>query len=181
MKTKSAFSRLFATAAIGFAIASYGSGSAFAAENSAPQTMRQEWMKRHEEMQAEHLKKMAAHIGITASQDAAWQAYTAVLMTRPTPAAHPDATADAATIARFHADMAAEHAKRLASLADATSKLQASLSVEQRKKFDEIAHHMMAMHEHGRWHHGWHHHHHGDWHHGWHHDSHADHTSAPAN
>ena len=143
--------------------------------------MRQEWMKRHEEMQAEHLKKMATHLGITASQDASWKAYTSVLMARPTPATHPDANADAATIARFHADMAAEHAKRLASLADATSKLQASLSVEQRKKFDEIAHHMMAMHEHGRWHHGWHHHHHGDWHHGWHHDSHADHTSAPAN
>ena len=177
MKTKSAFSRLFATAAIGFAIASYGSGSAFAAENSAPQTMRQEWMKRHEEMQAEHLKKMATHLGITASQDASWKAYTSVLMARPTPATHPDANADAATIARFHADMAAEHAKRLASLADATSKLQASLSVEQRKKFDEIAHHMMAMHEHRRWHHGWHHHHHRDWHQ----DSHADHPSTPAN
>ncbi|MFZ6849917.1 Spy/CpxP family protein refolding chaperone [Undibacterium sp. RuRC25W] len=162
MTSKTIISRLLATIAMSFAITSGTVGNAFAADSS-PQPMQQEWMKHHQEMRAEHLKKLATHLGITAAQDKAWQDYTAVLTATPTQMKHPDVNADAASIARFHADLAAEHAKRLATLADATSQLQASLTPEQRKKFDDIAHHMMAMHQQHH-HHGWHHteQHHGN-------------------
>ena len=50
----------------------------------------------------------------------------------------PEGNADAASIVRFRADMVAARAKKLGQVADATVKLQAALTPEQRKTFDQI-------------------------------------------
>ena len=84
-------------------------------------------------MQA-RLDKMAQRLEIKASQQDAWQAYTKVHKDmfdgsmKPAPK-----DADAATIARHRADMAAKMATKLATLADATAKLQGALTPEQTK------------------------------------------------
>ena len=194
MKTSSLLSRLLATAAIGVALASGCATPTFAADIN-PAQMKQEWVKHHQDMRAEHFKKAATHLGITPAQEKEWQAFTDALNTMSPQLKHPEANADAASIARFHADMAAEHAKKLNAIADATSKLQASLTPEQRKTFNEMAHRFSHRHQHGR-HHHWHHHgHHGHDHHNgwghdgqwqhsdgkeWHRDGHGDHQEAPA-
>lgn len=80
------------------------------------------------------LDKMAERLEIKASQQDAWQAYVKVhkemFDARPTP---PAKDADAATIARQRADMAAHMAAKLATLAEATAKLQSVLTPEQAK------------------------------------------------
>jgi len=176
MKIYSIISRMFATAAIGFSLASGCAYAATTADNNTDQAkqewvkrheeMKQEWTKRREEMRAEHMKRFATRLGITAAQEKDWQAFTTVLNAMPSQIKHPDANADAATIARFEADMAAEHAKKLGAMADATSKLQAILTPEQRKTFDEMAHSAMRRNHHSRHHHFWHH----ASQHGWHHE-----------
>jgi hypothetical protein len=105
--------------------------------------------------------RIAERLEIKPSQQAAFQAYTTALQSAFTPPAnHPDYKSDAAGIARMNADKAAEHAKRLAAIADATARFQEVLSPEQRKTFDQMAaafmHHHHGMHpgfghEHGGW------------------------------
>jgi hypothetical protein len=88
-----------------------------------------------------HLDRQAAMLEIKASQQPAWDAYAAAklaLMTgfdnaKPLP---PDA--DAAAIARRRADRAETVAQDLGKLADATAKLQSTLTDDQRKVLDRM-------------------------------------------
>ena len=96
-----------------------------------------------ERMQArmsERLDRLAARLEIKASQQGAWDAYRAarasILEARPQ---RPARDADAATWARFRAEMAQRRAQYLAAMADATQKLQEALEPPQRKVLDEIA------------------------------------------
>ena len=160
--------RLCAASAIGFVLAG-AAGSTLAADNMG-QPQKQEWMQRAKEMHEKHLQMMAKHLNIQPAQEGAWKGFTDALggMRPAGGMQHPDKNADAATIARFGADMAAEHAKKMATLADATAKLQAVLTPEQRKTFDMMAHRAMMKRMHARFHHHghrWHHGHRagGDW------------------
>ncbi len=121
--------------------------------------MRQDMEKRRQEFFKHLSDRMADRLEIKASQQSAWQAYITALQTAMTPPAHhPEFKSDAAGIARLNADMAAEHAKRLASIADATAKFQEVLTPDQRKTFDQMA---AAFAHHGHGHgfgghgHGW--------------------------
>lgn len=94
------------------------------------------------------LDELAARLQIKASQEPAWQAFSAAfrdLMTthfaQREQALAGAADADAATLARKHADWAADHAQKLARLADATAKLQQSLDADQRLVLNEVARH----------------------------------------
>ncbi len=114
------------------------------------------------------LDELAARLQIKASQEQAWQAFstayrdlvTAHLAQREqTLAGAPDM--DAAALARKHADWAADHAQKLARLADATAKLQQALEADQRLVLNEVARHFVQerlafgrMHEHHFAHHG---------------------------
>ena len=131
-------------------------------------------MEKHRQEFFRHMSdRVADRLEIKPSQQAAFQAYTAALQTALTPPAkHPEFKSDAAGIARMNADMAAEHAKRLAAIADATAKFQEVLTPDQRKTFDQMA--AAFMHHHGM-HHGFGGHDHGwgrdgeheDGHRGW--------------
>ena len=93
-----------------------------------------------------HLDKEAAMLEIKASQQSAWDAYAAAKLDLMSAFDHakPAADADAATLARQHADRATAMAAKLTALADATDKLQAVLGDDQRKVFNRMAH----MHRH---------------------------------
>ena len=56
----------------------------------------------------------------------------------------PPKDADAATLARHRADMAAQMATKLATLADATAKLQGALTPEQAKTLADMTRHPMG-------------------------------------
>lgn len=88
----------------------------------------------------ERVAKMAARLEIKASQQGAWGDYVKAREAMwANPPARPAADADAATIARSRADFAADMARKLSVVSDATAKLQAVLAPEQRKVFDEMA------------------------------------------
>jgi hypothetical protein len=107
----------------------------------------------------ERIARMASRLEIKASQQAAWGDYVkareSVMANRP---ARPARDADAATIARARADFAADRARKAAVISDATAKLQAVLTADQRKVFDEMARRGgkrgMRGHHGGRGHHG---------------------------
>jgi hypothetical protein len=86
------------------------------------------------------IAKMASRLEIKASQQAAWGDYVKAREAKwANLPARPARDADAATIARSRADFAADMARKLAVVSDATAKLQAVLTPEQRKVFDEMA------------------------------------------
>lgn len=102
-------------------------------------TERQERFRAH--VQA-RLQRMAERLEITPGQQSAWDAYTKTVEdTLQTKRARPPANADAASLLRFRAEMAADHAQRLTQLADATAALQDVLTPEQRQTLDEMARH----------------------------------------
>jgi len=94
--------------------------------------------KMSERMQA-RLDEMAKRLHIEPSQQDAWNAYTKTVRSmfdmKPE---RPAADADAATIVRFRANMAAMHAQKLSQLADATVKLQDALNPAQRKMLNDM-------------------------------------------
>ncbi len=115
------------------------------AQQTPPAGDRTAMHERHsaEHMQAkmkERIAKMASRLEIKASQQAAWGDYVkareGMMANRP---ARPARDADAATIARARADHVADMGRKLAVVADATGRLQAVLTPEQRKVFDEMA------------------------------------------
>ena len=115
---------------------------ASAAAPDANEQIKQEWVRHRQQQVRLRLAKMAERLEIKASQQAAWQAYaSAYETTMPRPAAKPDANADAASITRMRADRAADHARKLAQIADATARLQQVLTPEQRKTLDQMAQH----------------------------------------
>ncbi|HEX7645506.1 MAG TPA: Spy/CpxP family protein refolding chaperone [Burkholderiaceae bacterium] len=133
------------------------SGAAFAASAAADTTAqagqtasaeRKAEMEKHRQEFFKHMSdRMANRLEIKSSQQAAFQTYAAALQTAMTPpASRPEYGSDAAGIVRMHADMAAERAKRLAAVADATAKFQDVLSPDQRKTFDQMAAAFMRRH-----------------------------------
>lgn len=112
--------------------------STLLAETATP---RGEWRahpeKMHELVKA-RLDKLANRLEIKASQRPAWEAFAkAVEALADRPLKHPDEDADAPAIAHFRADMVADMAKRLSAIADATDKLAAVLSADQRRVLNE--------------------------------------------
>jgi len=105
------------------------------APGAARMEHRQQWIH-------ERLERAANRLEIKASQQDAWQAFAQSVEAFATPpaATPPGRDADAAAIARFRADRAAEAARKLSVVADATSRLQGVLTPDQRKVFDEMAH-----------------------------------------
>ena len=101
--------------------------------------IRQDREKRQEEFFQRMTERMADRMEIKASQQSAWQAYAKILeSTFAHPAQRPEYKTDAVSISRMYADMAAERAKKLAVIADATVKFQEVLTLDQRKTFDQM-------------------------------------------
>lgn len=94
----------------------------------------------HVPMQA-HLEKEAQRLGITAAQQPQWDAYAKAVESPMGDMQRLPPDADAATIARHHADMAAGAAAKLARIADATTALQATLSPAQRTMLAHMVRH----------------------------------------
>jgi cell pole-organizing protein PopZ len=144
--------RMLAALAIG---ATLMSGLALPASAAAPSPSaadqgRQEWIRHRQQQLKVRLAKMAERLEIKSSQQAAWQIYASAyeaMMERP--AGKPETNTDAASLARMRADGAAEHARRLAQIADATARLQQVLTPDQRKTLDQMAQHF-SRHGH-RW------------------------------
>lgn len=88
----------------------------------------------------ERIAKMASRLEIKASQQGPWGEYVkareGLMANMP---ARPARDADAATVAKARAASAAEMARKLAVVSDATASLQAVLTADQRKVFDEMA------------------------------------------
>ncbi|MGA7751160.1 MAG: hypothetical protein WCA63_13575, partial [Gallionella sp.] len=113
------------------------------------------------------LDKLAGRLEIKASQQATWEAYAkSVEMLAEGHAKKPNEDADAATISRYRADKAAEFAKKLATIADATAKLQAVLTEDQKTIFNQALRRFSHRH-HGHMHRGWGHENHEQGHGGW--------------
>jgi protein CpxP len=111
--------------------------SAPAAQDNA--SARQARIQQH--LQA-RLQRMAEHLQITPAQQTAWTMYaTSVQSLIGANPARPAPEADAASIARFRAELAAERAQKLSQLADATATLQQALDPQQQKTLDEIVRH----------------------------------------
>lgn len=107
--------------------------------------MTPEMQERMQSRMQAHLDKMANRLEIKASQQDAWQAYAKVHKEMFDGSIKPVAKdADAATIARYRADMAAQMAKKLDTLADATAKLQSALTPEQAKTLADMTRHPMG-------------------------------------
>jgi len=110
---------------------------------------RHQWQQRilspqeHVQWVKAHLEKDALMLEIKASQESVWDAYAAAALDLATnygiPVALP-ATPDAAATMHLYADQTAALAQRIGKLADATDKLQAVLSDDQRKILDRIVH-----------------------------------------
>ena len=143
---RSKITRAIATAFLGTALVasalpalSQTSGPGARAGHQWTEADRAQMRSRIEARMNERLDRMAKRLEIQPSQEGAWTAYRQVrtsflgnLPQRPGP------DADAATIMRFRAEMAQRRAQHMASLADATAKLQDALDANQRKLLDEI-------------------------------------------
>jgi hypothetical protein len=163
-RTRGAIRALAGAALSACLVASIGLVSSSAAEpaaephDGAPVTHGlHDAMVRHWEQHVQgHLDKLAERLEIKASQETAWQKFSAAF--RDTMQMHAmmghagigdpgkDADADAASLARQQADRASERAQKLAQLADATAALQQALSAEQRLVFNEAARHFAREH-----------------------------------
>jgi cell pole-organizing protein PopZ len=145
--------RLLAAIAVSATLMTGFTSSVLANPDAPPFTeaQKQEWAKHRQEHIKARLAKMAQRLEIKTSQQNAWQAYVQTIETIGTTAWKKPGTGtpDAATIARHRADMASEHARKAAQIADATAKLQEVLSPEQRKTFDQIV--MHAQHRGHHW------------------------------
>ena len=90
----------------------------------------------------ERLNRMAERLQITPAQQDAWAAYAGTVQRLAgTKLARPAPQADAASVARLRAELAAERAQKLAQLADATAALQQSLDPEQQQALGKIVRH----------------------------------------
>ncbi|MFL6711945.1 MAG: Spy/CpxP family protein refolding chaperone [Sulfurifustis sp.] len=103
------------------------------------------------------LDEFAKRLEITPAQQPAWDTYVKTVQNLiPANPQTPPADADAATLLRFRAQRASEHAQKLTQLADATSTLEQTLTPEQRKVLDDTVRHsgFMGGREGMRSHHG---------------------------
>jgi len=124
-------------------------GSTWAADAGPDRSTQR--VQHHQAWVRARLDRDANRLEIKASQQSAWQQYANARMAfAERPSSKLAHGADAATIAKTHAQRAAEIAQKLAVLSDATSGLQVVLSPEQRVTLDQIARH----HHHRHAHHG---------------------------
>ncbi|MEJ1958587.1 MAG: Spy/CpxP family protein refolding chaperone [Nitrosomonadales bacterium] len=112
--------------------------------------------KMHDRLKA-GLDRLAGRLEIKSSQQAAWEEFAkSVEPLADRSFKKPADDADAATIARNQADRATEFAKKLARVADATAKLQAVLTDDQRKILNQVSRHFLHRNHCGnRNSHGW--------------------------
>lgn len=124
--------------------------SAFAAdtEPSAPHDvhkMEHDWARHRQEWMKKRLDKAAERLAIQPSQQEAWQAYVNAVESpvghAGKPAEESTDAADATSIARHRADVAAMYAARMMDVADATASLQSVLTPEQQQKFNRMVAH----------------------------------------
>ncbi|MCC7462528.1 MAG: hypothetical protein IT480_08725 [Gammaproteobacteria bacterium] len=97
--------------------------------------------QRHQQRVQRRLDAAAARLEIKASQQSAWQGYSAAVKDLADAESLPPraaADADAATIARQRAERASTHARKLAALAEATGTLQAALTAGQQQVLTEL-------------------------------------------
>ncbi|MBI4989384.1 MAG: Spy/CpxP family protein refolding chaperone [Rhodocyclales bacterium] len=143
MNTASRSKLTAALFAAGLALAAAAPASAM--PGPGMREMTPEMQQRMQSRLQARLDKMAQRLEIKASQQDAWQAYAKVHkdMIDGTMKAPPK-DADAATLARHRADMAAQMAQKLAVLADATAKLQGALTPEQAKTLADMTRHPMG-------------------------------------
>jgi hypothetical protein len=124
-----------------------------AAATNTSETASQEWARHRQEEIKIRVAKIANRLEIRSSQQNAWQAYANALTATMDSQFHKQqANMDAASIVRQRADAAAETARKLAQLADATARLQEVLAPDQRKTFDQIVQHA-GHHRHFGFHH----------------------------
>lgn len=103
---------------------------------SGQSATRQDRMREH--IQA-RLNRMAERLKLEPSQQDAWAAYAKTVEGMVgTGLARPAGDADAATLVRFRAQLAAEQAQKLNQLADATATLQQTLNPAQQKILSDL-------------------------------------------
>jgi LTXXQ motif family protein len=112
------------------AVLTFALASPASAASDVHSKMAHNWVGHQAHLQA-HLEKEAARLGITASQQAQWQAYVGAVESPIDNMYKLPPDADAVSIARQRADMAAGRAAKLVRIADATAALQAVLTPEQ--------------------------------------------------
>lgn len=114
-----------------------------------PQMTQEQMQQSMQERMKTRMDRLAQRLEIKASQQAVWEGFAKSFETLPEHNAKmPADDSDAATIARYHADRAAEMAGKLTKIADATAKLEAALTPDQRKIFDQTAQ-LFLHHRHG--------------------------------
>ncbi|HUN92628.1 MAG TPA: hypothetical protein VMU33_11260 [Burkholderiaceae bacterium] len=105
---------------------------------------------RHQEFLRHRLDAAAERLELKASQMPAWQAFAAAFTSlhEHPPMMEPGAAEklDGAAMIRASSDHAADHARKLAAVADAAVKLQATMSGNQKSLFAEMVRHYMAHH-----------------------------------
>jgi hypothetical protein len=149
-----------------------GAAPGWAQSNDAPaakpgmQEHMHEMQAHRAEMMKHHLDAAAERLELKASQVPAWQTFAGAFTALHEPAQMGQMheqfeKADAAGLVKMAADHAADRARKLSTLADATAKLQATMSDNQRALFTQMARHQMMRHHHHE-HGGMHGHHDGD-------------------
>jgi hypothetical protein len=117
----------------------HGEGHRGARHTQMTEADRAQMRERMQARMNQRLDRIAARLEIKASQQDVWDIYrrarASMFENRPS---RPARDADAATLTRFRADMAQRRAQHLATMADATAKLQQVLEPQQQKVLDEI-------------------------------------------
>lgn len=140
------------------ASAQHGQGQGHGAKD--PKEMMARWQQRHDQ----HMADLKKDLQVTPAQEAGWSQFANAMRPPATMPAHPDREAMARLTTPERIDqMQALHKQRQAGMdrrADATKAFYATLTPEQKKKFDAHTARSMGGHRHGRPHQG-HHGHHG--------------------
>lgn len=136
-------SGILITIAIAATLMTFFNSIAIASPGGHCQQMQLSPEKMHARIKA-RLDKLAERLEIKSSQQSSWEEFAkSVEMLPQQDIKKPDDDADAATISRYRAERATEHAKRLTGIADATAKLQMSLTENQRKILNQLSHHFL--------------------------------------
>jgi hypothetical protein len=156
---------VLATFVIGMVLVTAFHSVAMASQNGHCDHEQMSSGKMHEFMKS-RLGKLEGRLEIKSSQLASWDEFAkSVESLSERHVKEPSPDADAATVSRYRAERAAEMAKNLATIADATAKLQAVLTEDQKRILNQASHRYL----HGRY--GWNHRNHdwsrGDDEHGW--------------
>lgn len=148
---------MLATVAIGAVLLASFHSIAMANPEGHCDAMQVSAEEKHEYMKT-RLDKLAARLEIKSSQQVAWDDFSrSVEALAERHAKEPKDDADAAAILHYHAERAAEFAKKLTVVADASAQLEAVLTDNQKRAFSQVS--RRFLHEH----HGWHHQNCGPW------------------